>query len=95
MSADPTRRAMRDSLGITAPAGLAVLCYIGPALLAAGALGVLGSWLANPWLIGAAVLLALAVMGRRLRPRSVARRLARPAPSAAPGDERPPHVHSF
>ena len=60
MSVDPTtRHSMRDSLGIAAIAGLAVLCCAGPALLAAGALGGLGAWLLNPWLIGAAALLAL------------------------------------
>lgn len=47
----------------------AVVCCAGPALIAAGALGVLGGWLRSVWVIGAAVvLLAAAViwtMGRR------------------------------
>ena len=38
MPVDPTRHSMRDSLGIAAIAGLAVLCCAGPALLAAGVL---------------------------------------------------------
>jgi hypothetical protein len=46
-----------------------VVCCAGPALIAAGALGVLGGWLRSVWVIGAAVvLLAAAViwtMGRR------------------------------
>lgn len=70
MSTDPTPHSMRDSLGNAAIGGLAALCCAGPALLAAGALGVLGSWLLNPWLIGAAVLLALGAVGLRLRHRA-------------------------
>lgn len=38
-----------------------VLCCAAPVLLAAGALGVLGAWLRNPWVIGAAVAAALLV----------------------------------
>jgi len=53
---DPTRRSMREYLGIGALVTLPVLCCAAPALLAAGALGALGSWLVNPWLIGTAVL---------------------------------------
>lgn len=42
---------------------VAVLCCAGPALIAIGALGVIGGWLDNPWVIGAAVaLLAGAVV---------------------------------
>ena len=77
MSADPTDHSMRDSLGIAAIAGLAVLCCATPALLAAGVLGGLGAWLLNPWLIGAAALLILAVVGWRLRHRASASGAAR------------------
>ncbi len=70
MSVDPTRHSMRDSLGIAAIAGLAVLCCAGPGLLAAGVLGGLGAWLLSPWLIGAAALLAVGVVGWRRRHRT-------------------------
>lgn len=43
MSADDTRRATRDFLGIAAAAGTVALCCAPPALRAAGALGVLRS----------------------------------------------------
>ncbi|MDN5932013.1 hypothetical protein [Pseudonocardia sp.] len=69
MSVDPTDHSLRDSLGIAAIAGLAVLCCAGPALLTVGVLGGLGAWLINPWLIGAAALLTLGVVGRRVRHR--------------------------
>lgn len=72
MSADPSPHPLRDGLGMAALVAVPVLCCAGPALLAAGALGVLGSWLLSPWLIGAAVLLALGAVAWRLRPRSAA-----------------------
>lgn len=65
MADDPTERPARSSLGVAVLAVLPVLCCAAPALLTAGALGALGSWLTSPWLIGAAVLLVLAVVGRR------------------------------
>jgi hypothetical protein len=80
---------MRDSLGIAALAGLAVLCCAGPALLAAGVLGGLGAWLASPWLVGAAVLLALGVVGRRLRHRATADGEARGRPCCPPTSTAP------
>lgn len=40
----------------------AVVCCAGPALIAAGALGVIGGWLASPWVIGAAVALLVAAV---------------------------------
>jgi hypothetical protein len=70
MSAESSRYALRDSLGMAAVVVLPVLCCAGPALLAAGALGALGSWLLNPWLIGAAILLAVGVVGWRLHHRA-------------------------
>ena len=66
MSADPSRHPLRDGLGMAALVAVRVLCCVWPALLAAGALGVLGSGLLNPWLIGTAVLLALGAVARRL-----------------------------
>ncbi|WP_157183180.1 hypothetical protein [Sciscionella marina] len=42
--------------------GLLVLCCAAPALLAAGALGAVGAWLGNPWVIGSAVLALVAVV---------------------------------
>ena len=57
-------------LGAAAVFGLAVLCCAGPALLAAGALGALGGWLADPWLIGAAVVLIAAAVAWALRRRT-------------------------
>lgn len=40
----------------------AVVCCAGPALIAAGALGVIGGWLGSPWVIGAAVALLVAAV---------------------------------
>ena len=52
---------------------LMVLCCAGPALVAAGALGVLAAWLHNPALLGAAAGAAVAtiawLLARRQRPR--------------------------
>lgn len=97
MPVDPTRHSMRDSVGIAAIAGLAVLCCAGPALLAAGVLGGLGAWLLNPWLIGAAVLLALGVVGWRLRHRATAAGAARGRPCRPPtprAADQSPRVHT-
>lgn len=99
MSADPTDHSMRDSVGIAAIAGLAVLCCAGPALLAAGVLGGLGAWLLSPWLIGAAVLLALGVVGWRLRHRATAAGTTRgelccPPTPATPADDESPGVQT-
>jgi mercuric ion transport protein len=49
---------------------LAVLCCAAPALIAAGALGAVGAWLASPWVVGIAVALAglaLFVLVRRTK----------------------------
>jgi hypothetical protein len=100
MSVDPTRHWMRDSLGIAAIAGLAVLCCAGPALLAAGVLGGLGAWLLSPWLIGAAALLVLGVVGWRLRHRATAGGSARgelccpSTPPTPPAADESPRVHT-
>jgi thiol:disulfide interchange protein len=48
--------------GIVAGIGAAVvlvLCCAAPALLAAGALGAVGAWLSNPWVITAALALVI------------------------------------
>lgn len=47
----------------------AVVCCAGPALIAAGALGVIGSWLGSPWVIGAAVALLVAAVVWPVTPR--------------------------
>jgi mercuric ion transport protein len=61
---DPSRRdpdspgpgAVGAGIGVVL---LMILCCAGPALLASGALAGLGAWLGNPWVIAAAVLLAV------------------------------------
>lgn len=83
-SPDDDRPSVPGMLGIASVAVLGVLCCAGPALIAAGVLGGLGAWLLNLWLIGAAVLLALGVVGWRLRHRATA---------AGPADESP-RVHT-
>lgn len=56
------------SLGWGAGAGvLVVLCCAGPALIAAGALGAVGAWLANPWVIAIAVAIAATALVALLR----------------------------
>jgi mercuric ion transport protein len=40
----------------------AAVCCAGPALIAAGALSVIGGWLGNPWVLGAAVALLVAAV---------------------------------
>jgi hypothetical protein len=62
---DRPRRQSRTVLGVSALIALPVLCCAGPALLGGAALtaglGVLGGALASPWLLGTAVVVALAV----------------------------------
>lgn len=69
-SLDDDRPGVPGMLGVAAVVVLGVLCCAGPALIAAGVLGVVGSWLSSPWLIAAAVLLALAATAWALRRRS-------------------------
>jgi hypothetical protein len=56
-------------LGLVGVGALLVVCCAGPALIAGGALGVLGGALGNPWLIGAAAIVVLAAVGYTLRRR--------------------------
>lgn len=64
----------RSIVGTAALLAVPVLCCAGPALLGAAALGTVGSWLLSPWLIGAAGLLALGVVGwQPRRPRELLR----------------------
>lgn len=57
--ADTDKRGVVAALGVGA---LLILCCAAPALLAAGLLGGLGTWLGNPWVIAAAVVAALVVI---------------------------------
>lgn len=41
---------------------LVIVCCVGPALVAAGALGAIGGLLGNPWVIAAAVVVAAAAL---------------------------------
>ncbi|MFC4946617.1 hypothetical protein [Pseudonocardia sp. GCM10023141] len=71
---NPQRSDTRSALGTAALLLVPVLCCAGPALLGVATLtataGVIGAWLLNPWLLGAAGLLTLAALGWRLRPRA-------------------------
>ncbi|MEU4360359.1 hypothetical protein [Promicromonospora sp. NPDC023987] len=49
---------------------LAVVCCAGPVLLAAGALGALGAWLANPWMIGAGITVLMGAVAWTMQRRS-------------------------
>lgn len=49
---------------------LVIACCAGPVLIAAGALGALGAWLASPWVIAAAVVLMIAAVTAAVRRRS-------------------------
>ncbi len=71
--------------------GAAVLCCAGPGLVAAGALGVIGSWLADPWLSGAAVVLVAALVWvlRRRTPSGDGCGCGAPTP---PESRRPVHI---
>jgi hypothetical protein len=43
---------------------LAIVCCAAPALLAAGVLGTIGAWLSSPWVIAAAVVVAVGAVAR-------------------------------
>lgn len=64
----PAGRTIAAGLGV---AVLLVVCCAAPVLLAAGVLGAVGAWLSSPWVIGAAVTVAvLAVVTVLARHRS-------------------------
>lgn len=68
MSSDPSQDGVRGTLATIGIVVLPVLCCGLPLLIASGALGGLGAVLGNPWVIGAAVALAVgtvAVLARR------------------------------
>ncbi|WP_216207073.1 hypothetical protein [Amycolatopsis aidingensis] len=56
--ATTNKRGVLTTLGLGA---VLVLCCAAPALIAAGALGALGAWLGNPWVIGAALAAAVVI----------------------------------
>ena len=56
-------------LGLVGIGALPLLCCAGPALIAGGALGVLGAALSSPWLIGATAVVVLTALGYTLRRR--------------------------
>ncbi|GDY33532.1 hypothetical protein [Gandjariella thermophila] len=74
MTGDTDRSGWGGGLAMVSLGLLMVLCCAGPALIAGGALGVLGGAVRNPWLIGAGALLVLGAVGyplyRRARRRS-------------------------
>lgn len=90
MPPDPTLPATRRSerrghLALFALFALPILCCALPALIAAGGLAALGSWLHNPWPVAAAGLVLLGVTAwaaRRLRNRR--------APHPSPGSQAEP-----
>lgn len=51
-------------------AAAVAICCAGPALLAAGVLGAIGAWLANPWVIAAAVVALITAVAAFVRRRS-------------------------
>ncbi|GAA3093591.1 mercuric ion transport protein [Kribbella aluminosa] len=74
----PPRRDQESSGTGMAAAGigaalLVILCCAGPALFAAGALAGIGGFLGNPWVIGAAVVVAAAAVTAVIRPRRAGR----------------------
>jgi len=86
MNNDSQNRPSDTAIGVGAVI-LIGLCCAGPVLVAAGALGAIGSFLGNPVVILAAVVLAgagvVAAVRRRLSPRD--------AGCCEPSDQRPSH----
>jgi hypothetical protein len=70
VSTDPGQDGGHSALATIGVLLLPVLCCGLPLLIAVGALGGVGSVLGNPWMIAAAVLLALAVVAWRVRHRA-------------------------
>lgn len=67
MATEPTSFSVAKILALVGIGALPLLCCAGPALIAGGALGVLGGALGNPWLIGATAVVVLAAVGYTLR----------------------------
>jgi hypothetical protein len=74
MSTTPGSQGKRTALAAAGFLLLPVLCCGLPLLIAAGALGAVGSVLGNPWVIGAAVVVILAAVAWFARRRTGATR---------------------
>ncbi|MEU0469990.1 hypothetical protein ABZ215_38845 [Amycolatopsis sp. NPDC006131] len=79
MSTNPDRDGTRTALATGAFLLLPALCCGLPLLIAGGALAGLGSVLGNPWVIGAAIALLVAVVVCRIRRRARGARSSDPA----------------
>lgn len=66
MTRNPAHHATRKTTVTAGLVLLPILCCTLPLLIAAGALGAVGAVLCEPWVIAAAVLLPVGVVGRRL-----------------------------
>lgn len=78
----PGRAGLGRASRIAGAGLLMVLCCAGPALVAGGALGILGGALGSPWAIGAGGLVIVAALGYALTRRH--RTLTRGADCCAP-----------
>jgi hypothetical protein len=81
-----------SAAGIAAATGavaLIVLCCAGPALLTAGTLAGIGAWLANPWMIAAALVALAAITVVAARRRRSARDACCPPTTPADRDQVP------
>lgn len=95
----PPRRGSEPSGVGVAAAGIAaaflvIVCCAGPALIAAGALGAIGGFLGNPWVIAAVLLVLAAAVTAAVRRRRAGRDACCPpagSTRSAPGRDRP-HV---
>lgn len=67
MSSDAGQDGTRSTLATIGIVLLPVLCCGLPVLIVSGALGGIGAALGNPWVIGAAVVLALLLLATRVR----------------------------
>lgn len=89
-SRDPHQSGVGSIVGGIGASVLVIVCCAAPVLLAAGALGAVGAWLSNPWVIAAAVTIAsvatvaIVAQGRVAHTRRAACRPA--APPARPSD---------
>lgn len=90
MSTNPGKDGGLGTLATIGIVALPVLCCALPVLIAAGALGAVGSVLGNPWVIGTGLAIALAVVAIPLRRR--ADRAAGAADNACCPPEPPAHA---